>query len=104
MLAYSQIKSRWGVLGNATVAVLGSMPFLYGAWAAGKPEAGIVLVGIAAPLHLAREIAKDIDDIDGDRGRRRTLPIVGGVHLARVVEIEAADDCCALLGRVGSRS
>ncbi len=87
MLAYSHIKSRWGVVANATVAVLGSMPFLYGAWAAGKPEAGLILVGIAAPLHFAREIAKDIDDIDGDRGRRRTLPIVAGVPVARIVEI-----------------
>src|SRR5579863_2756593 len=67
MLAYSQIKSRWGVLANATVAILGSMPFLYGAWAAGTPDAGVILVGIAAPMHFAREIAKDIDDIDGDR-------------------------------------
>jgi 4-hydroxybenzoate polyprenyltransferase len=65
------------------------MPFLYGAWAAGKPEAGIVLLGIAAPLHFAREIAKDIDDIDGDRGRRRTLPLVAGVGVARTTEIVA---------------
>jgi len=87
MLTYGRIKRRWGVGGNATVAVLGSMPFLYGAWAAGKPEAGIVLMGIAAPLHFAREIAKDIDDIDGDRGRRRTLPLVAGAGVARTTEI-----------------
>jgi 4-hydroxybenzoate polyprenyltransferase len=85
MLTYGRIKAQWGVAGNATVAVLASMPFLYGAWAAGKPEAGIILVGIAAPLHLAREISKDIDDIDGDRGRRRTLPLVAGVGVARVI-------------------
>jgi geranylgeranylglycerol-phosphate geranylgeranyltransferase len=87
MLLYGRIKAQWGVAGNTTVAVLGSMPFLYGAWAAGKPEAGIVLLGIAAPLHFAREIAKDIDDIDGDRGRRRTLPLVAGVGVARATEI-----------------
>jgi 4-hydroxybenzoate polyprenyltransferase len=89
MLAYGRIKARWGVVGNATVAILGSMPFLYGAWAAGRPDAGIVLVGIAAPLHFAREIAKDVDDIDGDRGRRRTLPIVAGVGVARGIEVAA---------------
>jgi len=69
--------------------VLASMPFLYGAWAAGEPRAGLVLVGIAAPLHFAREIAKDVDDIDGDRGRRRTLPITAGVGVARVIEVAA---------------
>ena len=87
MLAYGRVKAQSGVVGNAIVALLGSMPFLYGAWAAGRPAAGIVLLGIAAPLHFAREIAKDIDDIDGDRGRRRTLPLVAGVGVARIVAI-----------------
>src|SRR5262249_54283639 len=89
MLAYGRIKAHWGVLGNVIVAVLGSMPFLYGAWAAGAPIPGLLLVGIAAPLHFAREIAKDIDDIDGDRGHRKTLPIVAGVPVARLVSVIA---------------
>jgi len=89
MLAYGRIKVRSGLAANATVAVLGSMPFLNGAWAAGELRAGVVLVGIAAPLHFAREIAKDVDDIDGDRGRRRTLPITAGVGVARVIETVA---------------
>jgi len=104
MLAYSRIKAQWGVVGNATVAVLGSMPFLYGAWAAGRPEAGLVLVGIAAPLHFAREIAKDVDDIDGDRGRRRTLPIIAGVGAAQVVRIAATCVFCgAWIAFMGGR-
>jgi 4-hydroxybenzoate polyprenyltransferase len=94
MLAYGRIKSRWGIAGNATVAVLGSMPFLYGAWAAGRPLVGAALLVIASPLHFAREVAKDIDDIDGDRGRRRTLPIVAGVGLARAVQFAAACVFC----------
>jgi 4-hydroxybenzoate polyprenyltransferase len=89
MLAYGRVKTRWGVLANAIVAVLGSMPFLYGAWAAGDPRVGIALVGIAAPLHFAREIAKDMEDVDGDRGRRKTLPIVAGVGVARAIMIIA---------------
>lgn len=87
MLIYGRIKARWGVAANAIVAVLGSMPFLYGAWAAGKPEAGLVLMGIAAPLHFSREVAKDIDDMAGDQGRRRTLPLVAGVGVARAISI-----------------
>jgi geranylgeranylglycerol-phosphate geranylgeranyltransferase len=94
MLAYGRIKSRWGVAGNATVAVLGSMPFLYGAWAAGRPLVGAALLVIAWPLHFAREVSKDIDDIDGDRGRRRTLPIVAGVAMARVVQFAAVCVFC----------
>jgi geranylgeranylglycerol-phosphate geranylgeranyltransferase len=89
MLAYARIKSRWGIAGNATVAVLGSMPFLYGAWAVGQPAVGWALVVVASPLHFGREIAKDIDDVDGDRGRRRTLPLVAGVGVARTVSLAA---------------
>jgi 4-hydroxybenzoate polyprenyltransferase len=89
MLAYGRIKAMWGVVGNAIVALLGSMPFLYGAWAAGKPDAGVILIGVAVPLHFAREVAKDIDDVDGDRGRRRTLPLVAGAGVARLVSLMA---------------
>lgn len=89
MLAYGQVKARWGVAANAIVALLGSMPFLYGAWAAGNPAAGLVLLGLAAPLHFAREIDKDVDDVAGDTGRRQTLPIVAGVGVARAVSVVA---------------
>jgi 4-hydroxybenzoate polyprenyltransferase len=90
MLAYGRVKSRWGVVANAIVAVLGSLPFLYGAWAAGRAAAAIPLVAIGVPVHFAREIAKDIHDVDGDRGRRRTLPIVAGMGVARAVSGVAA--------------
>ncbi|MEJ7810944.1 MAG: UbiA family prenyltransferase [Gemmatimonadaceae bacterium] len=78
----SQLKQR-GLPGNVVVAVLASAPFLYGAWAADRPRAGIVLLVLAAPLHLAREIAKDLDDVAGDRGARRTLPEQIGPAMAR---------------------
>jgi geranylgeranylglycerol-phosphate geranylgeranyltransferase len=89
MLAYGRVKARSGIVANAIVAVLGSMPFLYGAWAAGDPASGLVLVGLAAPLHFAREIDKDLDDVAGDAGRRRTLPIVAGPQVARAIAIAA---------------
>jgi geranylgeranylglycerol-phosphate geranylgeranyltransferase len=89
MLAYGRVKAEWGVAANAIVAILGSMPFLYGAWAAGNAMPGVVLVGLAAPLHFAREIDKDVDDMAGDLGRRRTLPIVAGVGVARTVSVAA---------------
>ncbi len=39
-----------------------------------RPSAGIPLFLVGVPLHFAREIAKDIDDVDGDAAHRRTLP------------------------------
>jgi geranylgeranylglycerol-phosphate geranylgeranyltransferase len=80
---YSPHIKRGGLAGNAVVAVVASLPFLYGAWAVGRPGAGAVLVAIAAPLHLAREIAKDLDDAAADTGRRLTIPIRYGPRLAR---------------------
>jgi geranylgeranylglycerol-phosphate geranylgeranyltransferase len=85
MYLYSPWIKRLGLPGNVLVAVLASLPFLYGAWAAGDARAGVYLVAIAAPLHLAREIAKDIDDEPADRGRRRTLPVAHGISVARIM-------------------
>jgi geranylgeranylglycerol-phosphate geranylgeranyltransferase len=83
MWAYSRRIKATGVAGNVVVAVLASMPFLYGAIVVGRPRAGLGLVAVAAPLHLAREIAKDLDDAAGDAGVRRTLPVARGARAAR---------------------
>ena len=87
---YSARLKRAGVLGNAVVAVLASLPFLYGAWAAERPAAGAMLAGIAVPLHFAREIAKDLDDSSADAGWRRTIPLAYGPRTARVAVAVAA--------------
>ncbi|HEY9480297.1 MAG TPA: UbiA family prenyltransferase [Gemmatimonadaceae bacterium] len=85
MFAYSNGLKRAGLIGNVTVALLASLPFLYGGWAAGKPAKALVLVAIAAPLHFAREIAKDIEDAPADASSRNTLPVSGGSELAAAV-------------------
>jgi geranylgeranylglycerol-phosphate geranylgeranyltransferase len=85
MYAYSNGLKRAGLVGNVTVAVLASLPFLYGGWAAGSPSKSVVLVAIAAPLHFAREIAKDIEDAPADAGSRETLPVTGGSEVAAAV-------------------
>jgi geranylgeranylglycerol-phosphate geranylgeranyltransferase len=90
MVSYGAIKARWGVAANAMVAALGALPFLYGAWAAGVPGAAAPLVALAAPLQFAREVTKDIDDVAGDRGRRRTLPLVAGAGAARAIATASA--------------
>lgn len=89
MRLYSPHIKRLGLPGNLVVALLSSLPFLYGAWAAGRARAGLILVAIAAPLQLAREIAKDLDDVGGDRGFRHTLPIRIGARGARTAMVLA---------------
>jgi len=95
--AYSPHLKRWGLLGNAAVAVVASLPFLYGSWAVGQPARGAILVAIAVPLHFAREVAKDLDDAAGDAGWRRTLPVAHGPRRARsVIALAAAAFLLAL--------
>jgi geranylgeranylglycerol-phosphate geranylgeranyltransferase len=85
MFAYSPWIKRTGLVGNIVVAFLASLPFLYGAWVVGRPRAAIALVMIAMPLHLAREVAKDLEDAPADAGSRRTLPVSAGASVAVAV-------------------
>jgi len=82
MALYNRATSRSAALKNLTVAVLASLPFVYGAWTVGHPAPGVRLALVAVPLHFAREVAKDIDDAGADLATRRTLPIVLGRRVA----------------------
>jgi hypothetical protein len=58
-------------------------------------------MALAAPLQFAREVAKDLDDVDGDRGRRRTLPLVVGLPIARAVGTGATVVAVLVLTTIG---
>lgn len=85
MALYSTHLKRSGLPGNLCVAALASLPFVYGAWAVGAPAAALPLFALAVPLHLAREIAKDLDDAPGDRLARATLPLTVGPRATRAL-------------------
>ena len=76
MFAYSPGLKRAGLPGNFAVAAVAGLPPFYGALAVGGPAAGLVPWALAAWIHLARELVKDLQDEAGDRRvDRRTLPI-----------------------------
>ena len=86
MLAYSPLLKPRPAAGNIAVALIAGLPPFYGALAVGAPASGVVPWVLAAWLHLAREIVKDVEDEAGDRViGRRTLPIVVGRRPAQVV-------------------
>ena len=87
MWTYSTRLKPHGVPGNLAVAVLGSLPFFYGAAAVGEVRKGAILVAVAAPLHFAREVAKDLDDAEADGLTRRTLPVTRGPRTARAAVV-----------------
>ena len=76
MVAYSPGLKRAGLPGNFAVAAVAGLPPFYGALAVDRPSAGLVPWALAAWIHLARELVKDLQDEVGDRRvDRRTLPI-----------------------------
>ena len=104
MMAYSPILKPRGVAGNAAVALIASLPFVYGAWAVGSPAAALPLLAVAVPLHLAREVAKDLEDAGADVASRRTIPVAHGARMARVVLVGAlAAGAIALVPLIADR-
>lgn len=97
MRLYSPWIKRAGFAGNLLVSALASLPFLYGSDATGHFARALPLVLIAIPLHLARELAKDLDDREADRLARRTLPLALGASFTRGAIIAALVAAAAAL-------
>lgn len=76
-----RLKARvlWG---NLAVALLVASAFAFGAVAAGVGPAGWgplwALMAMAFLTNVAREVLKDVQDVEADRAVRRTLPAVTG--------------------------
>jgi geranylgeranylglycerol-phosphate geranylgeranyltransferase len=69
--------------GNALVAYLGGSTFLFGGAAVGNPQVTVTLALLAALSTFAREVIKDVEDVDGDREEGlRTLPVAVGTQRA----------------------
>ncbi|MBI5868740.1 MAG: geranylgeranylglycerol-phosphate geranylgeranyltransferase [candidate division Zixibacteria bacterium] len=81
---YNTSWSRLPGLGNLAVSLMGALPIVFGATAIAQTNNSRSAIAVAAAavafwMHLARELTKDVSDIEGDRaGGRRTLPIVWG--------------------------
>ncbi len=94
LTVYNISWSRLPGWGNIAVALMGSLPIVYGAVAielTARPQLKIAFAAAAAAfwLHLARELTKDVSDVEGDRaGGRRTLPILWGhVNVMRTTAV-----------------
>ncbi len=83
MFLYSARLKRIPLLGNAVVAVLTGMAFLYGSAAFDNPAAGLIPAGFALLFNAAREVLKDVEDMAGDHaGDVMTYPLRAGVTAA----------------------
>ncbi len=76
-----------GLPGNVVVAVLSALTFVFGASVVAEPDHEawatiLVLFTLAFFASAGREVTKDIEDMEADRGTRTTLPMAVGVGLA----------------------
>jgi geranylgeranylglycerol-phosphate geranylgeranyltransferase len=84
LVAYALYSKTLGVLKNVIVGYLVATAFLIGAFRLDNVDFVIATLSACAFLAtVAREIVKDVEDMDGDRRHgARTLPIVAGPRAA----------------------
>lgn len=87
LIAYTEVFKGLPGIGNGLVAYLTGSTFLYGGAAvSGELAPVVVLFVLAACATVAREIVKDVEDIEGDREEGlNTLPIAVGERNALAV-------------------
>lgn len=85
MVAYETWLKAEGLAGNIAISWLTGALFLFGGAAVDRLELAWILAALAFLAALGREIVKDIQDIEGDKGARKTLPMRMGVRNAGMV-------------------
>lgn len=79
MVSYEKKYKKEGIPGNLSISWLTSSLFLFGAVSAGGITILIILfIAMAFLASFTRELIKDIQDMSGDKGIRRTAPIIYG--------------------------
>jgi geranylgeranylglycerol-phosphate geranylgeranyltransferase len=85
LFVYSAVLKRTMLAGNAVVAGMTGLAFLYAAIIAEEPVQGLMPAGFAFLANFSREIVKDVEDLEGDlRQGASTFPIVHGIRPALI--------------------
>ena len=85
MVGYEKYLKAEGIAGNLAISWLTGALFLFGGAAVNRLDLAWILAALAFLATLGREIVKDIQDIEGDKGSRRTLPMRIGTRKAGVL-------------------
>jgi len=75
MILY-EFRAKNNPLGNIIISYLVGSLFLFGGAIAGHVKSSFILFLLAFFATLGREVAKDIEDVEGDRGKRRTIAVI----------------------------
>lgn len=88
LFLYSHFLKRRGLIGNVIVAILGGVPFIYGALAVKRFAPALIPFGFAFLFHFTREILKDVEDIKGDRlNNTSSFPMQYGERKAVILAV-----------------
>jgi len=83
---YSARLKRTVLIGNVVIGLMTGMAFIYGGVVVGRVERAVVPAIFAFFVNLARELLKDVEDMEGDRKENAvTLPVKYGVIPALVL-------------------
>jgi geranylgeranylglycerol-phosphate geranylgeranyltransferase len=83
---YSARLKRTVLIGNVVIGLMTGMAFIYGGVVVGRMERAVVPAIFAFFVNLARELLKDVEDMEGDRIENAvTLPVKYGVIPALVL-------------------
>jgi geranylgeranylglycerol-phosphate geranylgeranyltransferase len=86
LVQYSRLLKRTVLLGNLTVAFMLGLALVYGGMAVGRIRNAAVVGVFSFLYNMAREILKDIEDMDGDRANGAvTFPIRYGIRASLVL-------------------
>ena len=66
---YSARLKRTVLIGNLVIGLMTGMAFIYGGVVVGRMERAVVPAIFAFLVNLARELLKDVEDMEGDRKR-----------------------------------
>jgi geranylgeranylglycerol-phosphate geranylgeranyltransferase len=85
LYVYSARLKRTVLIGNILVGFMTGMTFIYGGIVVGGLERAFIPAVFAFLVNLARELLKDVEDMEGDRRENAvTLPLRYGVRTALV--------------------
>lgn len=84
MFSYETFLKQRGLVGNIDIAFMTAMVFMLGGSVTERPMDDAVFACMAFLVSVGREISKDIEDMESDKGRR-TLPMSIGKDRAAIV-------------------
>lgn len=84
LFSYSACLSRYKYLGNWIVAGEMALTLIFGAAIVGNYSVVVLLAISALFAGVAREITKDFEDLEADKGVKKSLPMLVGEKIAKL--------------------